>query len=54
MPSRTAAALANSLKKIVNVYARGGFLVCVVLMDMEFEKLKTTSEGQPLLLVLGT
>ena len=25
---------------IVKLYARGGFLICLVLMDTEFEKIK--------------
>ena len=37
VPSRTAAQLAKFLMKIVKVYARGGYIVLLVLMDMEFE-----------------
>ena len=40
IPSRTAKQLSSSLTKIVKVYARGGFIVRLVLMDMEFEKIK--------------
>ena len=40
LPSRTAKQLSSSLTKIVKVYARGGFIVRLVLMDMEFEKIK--------------
>ena len=40
LPSRTAKQLSSSLTKIVKVYARGGFVVRLVLMDMEFEKIK--------------
>ena len=28
------------LKKIINLYARGGFTVRTIMMDMEFEKVK--------------
>ena len=37
IPSRTAAQLGISLMKIVCIYARGGFMVNVILMDQEFE-----------------
>ena len=40
LPSRTARQLSSSLTKIVKVYARGGFIVRLVMMDMEFEKIK--------------
>eukprot|EP00804_Cyclotella_cryptica_P005973 CCRYP_000226-RA/>CCRYP_000226-RA protein AED:0.48 eAED:0.48 QI:0/-1/0/1/-1/0/1/0/76 len=39
LPSRTAAQLGHSLTKVLNIYRRGGFVVRVVLMDMEFELL---------------
>eukprot|EP00804_Cyclotella_cryptica_P018940 CCRYP_006455-RA/>CCRYP_006455-RA protein AED:0.43 eAED:0.43 QI:0/0/0/1/0/0.5/2/0/319 len=39
LPSRTAAQLGNSLKKVLNIYRQGGFIVRVVLMDMEFKPL---------------
>ena len=39
-PSRTAANLANSLMKVVQLYARGGFVVCVIFMDMTFVKVE--------------
>ena len=39
-PSRTAKQLSKSLTKIVKIYARGGFIVRLVMMDMEFEKIK--------------
>ena len=39
IPSHTAKQLGNSLTKIVNFYSRGGFVVNVVLMDQEFEKI---------------
>ena len=38
IPSRTAKQLGKSLTKIVNLYARGGFVLNVVLMYQEFEK----------------
>ena len=40
LPTRTARQLANALRKVMFIYARGGFLVRLVLMDMEFEKVK--------------
>ena len=40
LPSCTAKQLSSSLTKIVKVYARGGFIVRLVMMDMEFEKNK--------------
>ena len=40
MPSRTAKQLSKSLKKILQLYARGGFIIRVIFMDMEFEKVK--------------
>ena len=39
IPSRTAKQLSSSLTKIVNLYARGGFVVNVVLMHQEFGKI---------------
>ena len=36
---RSAKQLGSSLTKIVNLYARGGFIVNVVLMDQEFDKI---------------
>ena len=36
----TAKQLSKSLKKIVQLYACGGFITRVTLMDMEFEKVK--------------
>ena len=41
LPRRnTAKQLANALRKVVFLYARGGFVVRHALMDMEFEKVK--------------
>ena len=37
IPTKTAAHISSSLKK-VKLYARNGFFVNVVMMDMEFEK----------------
>ena len=37
-PSRKASALADSLKKIIKTYGRGGFMVNLILMDQEFDK----------------
>ena len=39
VPSRTAHQLAKSLKKVVKLYALGGFGVRTVLMDGEFKKI---------------
>ena len=39
LPSRTARQLSSSLTKIVQINARGGFIVRLVMMDMEFEKI---------------
>jgi len=40
LPSRTAKQLGRSLTKIMKIYALHGFVVRLVLMDMEFEKIK--------------
>ena len=40
LPRRTARQLANSLKKVLYLYARGGFIVRLCLMDREFEPVK--------------
>ena len=39
IPTRTAAQLSSSVKKIINLYAKAGFTVNVVLMDQEFDKI---------------
>ena len=39
-PKRTATKLGNLIQQILQVYARAGFTVRTVLMDIEFEKLK--------------
>ena len=44
VPSRTAQQLAHSLTKIVNTYARGGFVIDLALVDMEFEKVREKFE----------
>ncbi|KAL7532846.1 hypothetical protein ACHAWF_004258 [Thalassiosira exigua] len=38
-PNRRASDLSSAISKVVNLYARGGFTVRAVLMDMEFDKL---------------
>ena len=38
IPSRTDAQLGRSLMKIVLIYERGGFMVNVILMDQDFDK----------------
>ena len=40
LPSRTAKQLSDSLTKVVKVSARAGFIVCLVMIDMEFVKIK--------------
>jgi hypothetical protein len=40
LPSRTAMQLSNSLTKIVRLYAHTGFIVRVIMMDQEFDKVK--------------
>ena len=40
LPQRTAKQLANALRKVIFLYARGGFFVRHAMMDMEFEKVK--------------
>ena len=38
IPTRTAAQISSSLHKFVKIYARNKFVVNVLMMDMEFEK----------------
>ena len=40
IPTLTAGQLATCLMKVVYGYARGGFVVNLMLMDMEFEKIR--------------
>ena len=40
IPTRTAGQLAKYLMKVVYGHAHGGFVVNLMLMDMEFEKVK--------------
>ena len=42
--TRTAESLINSLKRVINLYARGGYTVDLIMMDQEFEKLKEKLE----------
>jgi hypothetical protein len=44
LPSRTATQLSNSLTKIVRLYARTGFIVRVIMMDQEFDKVEDACE----------
>ena len=44
LPSRTADQLYANLMKVVRLYRRGGYLIRLVLMDMEFETLKDKCE----------
>ena len=38
LPNRKKDQLARSLSRITNLYARGGFCVRTIMMDMDFEK----------------
>ena len=38
VPRRTAELLAKSIKKVISLYARGGFIVNLALMHKEFDK----------------
>ena len=38
IPSLTPDQLSKSLNKVIKLYGRGGFIIRVILMDMEFEK----------------
>ncbi len=40
----TVESLTNSLKRVINLYARGGYTVDLIMMDQEFEKLKDKLE----------
>jgi hypothetical protein len=40
LPSRTAKFLASSVKRVVRIYGRAGFIVQTSMMDMGFEKLE--------------
>ena len=40
LPKRTARTLANSCTKVIILYARGGFIVNLALMDKEFDAIK--------------
>ena len=40
LPRRTAGQLANALRKVIFLYARGVFVVRHAMMDMEFDKIK--------------
>ena len=45
VPHRTAAELGKSLKKVIQIYANGGYVVRTSLMDGEFEKIKDKITG---------
>ena len=40
VPNRKTAQLAKSLRKLVKLYARGGFIVRLVLMDKKFDNIE--------------
>jgi hypothetical protein len=44
LPTRTATQLSNSLTKIVRLYACTGFIIRIIIMDQEFDKVKDTNE----------
>ncbi len=41
LPLRTAKCLVHTLKRVFRIYATSGFVIQMVLMDMEFKKLRT-------------
>ncbi|KAL7502512.1 hypothetical protein ACHAXN_001501 [Cyclotella atomus] len=47
LPSRTAKQLLESLESVAQLYRRGGFLVKLCLMDMEFKPLESLSKSIP-------
>ena len=38
IPSQTDEQISKILNKVINLYGRGGFIIHVILMDLEFEK----------------
>ena len=42
IPNRTVATLIGALKKVINLYARGGYIVTLIMMDQEFKKIVGT------------
>ena len=44
IPSQNATKLSHTLTKVMRLYARGGFVVHLVLMDMEFECIRNDFE----------
>ena len=44
VPTCPAKQISTSLTKIVQLYAHGGFIFCIVLMDTKFEKKKDKME----------
>ncbi len=48
LPSRTAKQLLKSLETVARIYRRGGYLVRLCLMDMEFRPLEKLSEDIPI------
>jgi hypothetical protein len=44
LPTRTATQLRNSLTKIGRLYACTGFIIRVIMMDQEFDKVEDTNE----------
>ncbi len=51
IPNRTVATLIGALKKVINLYARGGYTINLIMMDRKKEKLphSTPHESQPVL-----
>ena len=36
IPSQTSKQLSKSLNKVIKLYGRGGFIICLIMMDMDF------------------
>ena len=47
LPSHTAEQLLSSLESVARLYPRGGFIVKLCLMDMEFKPLEKLSKDIP-------
>jgi hypothetical protein len=43
LPARRGTQLSNSLTKIVRLHARTGFIIRIIMMDQEFDKVKDTN-----------
>ena len=45
LPNQQAATLSSFLKKVIKLFAQGGFVVNPILMDQEFDKLESVIEN---------